>query len=135
MPRKIRKGWEIFDFFPPVFVRLLAREKVGKAAVRVLTDKEIAIRGGMTIEQVEVISKQGNWEHVTVGLAKQFCEGCNLDFFEWKVRNSAYALAKGGSFAYLKCSPDWHTKLKPLLLKYMKSWEDEKNSPQASLVL
>lgn len=133
MPRKIRKGWEIFEFFPPVFVRLLAREKVGKAAVRVLTDSEIAIRGGLTVEQVEIISKQGNWDQVTVGLAKRFCEGCNLDFFEWKVRNSAYALAKGGSFAYLKCSPDWHTKLKPLLLKYMKQWADEKNSAQKSL--
>lgn len=133
MARKIRKGWEIFEFFPPVFVRLLAREKVGKAAVRVLTDSEIAIRGGLSVEQVEVISKQGNWDQVTVGLAKKFCEGCNLDFFEWKVRNSAYALAKGGSFAYLKCSPDWHTKLKPLLLKYMQKWAEENSLQQKSL--
>ena len=78
MPRKIRKGWEIFEFFPPVFVRLLAREKVGKAAVRVLTDSEIAIKSGLTIDQVEAISKQSSWDTISVGLAKRFCEGCNL---------------------------------------------------------
>ena len=135
MPRKIRKGWEIFEFFPPVFVRLLAREKVGKAAVRVLTDSEIAIKSGLTIDQVEAISKQSSWDTISVGLAKRFCEGCNLDFFEWKVRNSAYALAKGGSFAYLKCSPDWNQKLKPLLLSYYKKWHEENNSAQKNLEL
>ena len=117
--RKIRKGWEIFDFFPPIFVRLLAREKVGKSAVRVLTDEEISIRSGLGVEVVQEISELHNWDTVTLRIAQQFCKGCNLDIFDWRVRNSAYALASGGSFAYLKCSQEWKTKFLPLLRKYI----------------
>lgn len=117
--RKIRKGWEIFDFFPPIFVRILAREKVGKSAVRVLTDEEISIRGELGLDLVREVSVLHNWDDVTLGVARKFCKGCNLDVFDWRVRNSAYALASGGSFAYLKCSPEWKTKFLPLLRKYI----------------
>jgi hypothetical protein len=116
--RKIRKGWEIFDFFPPIFVRLLAREKVGKSSVRVLTDQEIAIRGEIAIGIVEHLSGLHNWDTVNLSHARSFCKGCNLDIFDWKVRNAAYALANSGSFAYLKCSPEWQTKYIPLLKKF-----------------
>lgn len=125
MERKIRKGWEVFNYFPPVFVRLLAREKVGKSSVRVLADEEISIRSGLSVETVAEVSEQLDWEDVPIGVAKRFCTGCNFDFFDWKVRNSAYALANGGSFAYLKCSPFWKSKYLPLLRKYINAQKEK----------
>jgi hypothetical protein len=125
MERKIRKGWEVFSYFPPVFVRLLAREKIGKSSVRVLSDEEIAIRSGLSVDTVEEIANQTSWEQVPIGIAERFCRGCNFDFFDWRVRNSAYALANGGSFAYLKCSPFWKSKYLPMLRRYINAKKEE----------
>ena len=88
--RKIRKGWAVVEEFPPIFVRLLARERIlnanGKtSAVRVLSDEEIAINSGMEIARIKEVSKQYDWNEVEVGEAKQFCLGCNFDLFAWKV--------------------------------------------------
>jgi hypothetical protein len=121
--RRIRKGWTVFDEFPPIFVRILAREKVipnqkATSAVRVLSDEEISIRSGLTPDQVDSISQKHDWETVPVGTARLFCLGCNFDMFDWRVRNSAFALAKGGSFAYLRSSPEWKSKYMPLLKEY-----------------
>tara|TARA_B100000212_G_scaffold329119_1_gene293995 strand:+ start:763 stop:1083 length:321 start_codon:yes stop_codon:yes gene_type:complete len=103
----------------------LAREKVGKSSVRVLADEEISIRSGLSVETVAEVSEQLDWEDVPIGVAKRFCKGCNFDFFDWKVRNSAYALANGGSFAYLKCSPFWKSKYLPLLRKYINAQKEK----------
>jgi len=121
--RKIRKGWACFDEFPPIFVRLLAREKIrnknGKtSAVRVLTDEEIAINAGMDVFDVRSISQMHDWSEISVGEAKKFCQGCNFDLFDWQVRNGAYALASNGSFAYLRSSPEWIKKYKPMLMSF-----------------
>ena len=122
--RKIRKGWQVFEEFPPIFVRLLAREKVTRkgfknsSSVRVLSDEEIAIRAGMTPDQVASISEKRDWDSIPVGVAKRFCTGCNFDMFDWRVRNSAFALANGGSFAYLRSSPDWKVKYFPMLKSF-----------------
>ena len=121
--RKIRKGWQVFEEFPPIFVRLMAREKVtpghkATSAVRVLTDEEIAIGASMSPDEVRDLSQKSSWEFVTIDEAQRFCVGCNFDFFDWRVRNSAYALANGGSFAYLRSSPDWKTKYMPMLKQY-----------------
>jgi hypothetical protein len=121
--RKIRKGWTVFDEFPPIFVRLLARERIlnsnGKtSAVRVLSDEEIAISSGMHVGRVKVISSMHNWDDITIAEAKEFCNGCNFDLFDWQVRNSAYALAANGSFAYLRSSSDWNAKYRPMLLSF-----------------
>ena len=121
--RKIRKGWGVFDEFPPVFVRLLARERLlninGKtSAVRVLSDEEISINTGFSIKKIELISSYSNWDLVSIMDAKSFCTGCNFDLFDWKVRNSAYALSANGSFAYLRSSSDWNAKYKPMLMSF-----------------
>lgn len=121
--RKIRKGWGVFDEFPPVFVRLLARERIlnanGKtSAVRVLSDEEISINTGMDIGKILRISELSEWDTISIADAKRFCLGCNFDLFDWTVRNSAYALAANGSFAYLRSSPDWGKKYKPMLMKF-----------------
>lgn len=121
--RKIRKGWTCFEEFPPIFVRLLAREKVipthkATSAVRVLSDEEIAIRSGLDVGQVGRISQKHSWDDVPVATAKRFCEGCNFDLFDWQVRNRAFALANGGSFAYLRSSPDWKGKYMPMLRRF-----------------
>ena len=89
--RKIRKGWGVFDEFPPVFVRLLARERLlninGKtSAVRVLSDEEISINTGFSIQKIELISSYSSWDLVSIMDAKNFCTGCNFDLFDWKVR-------------------------------------------------
>jgi hypothetical protein len=124
--RKIRKGWAVFEEFPPIFVRLLARERIlnsnGKtSAVRVLSDEEIAINSGMDINRIKEVSQQYDWDEVEVGEARQFCLGCNFDLFDWKVRNQAYALATNGSFAYLRSSPDWKNRYKPMLMNFFKN--------------
>lgn len=124
--RKIRKGWAVFDEFPPIFVRLLARERIlnenGKtSAVRVLSDEEIAINSELDIDKVKLLSERHNWDDIEVGEAKRFCQGCNFDLFDWQVRNSAYALASNGSFAYLRSSPDWVKKYKPMLMSFFKN--------------
>lgn len=121
--RKIRKGWAVFDEFPPIFVRLLARERIlntnGKtSAVRVLTDEEIAITSELGVDRVKDLSSKHNWDDINLGEAKKFCEGCNFNLFDWQVRNSAYALATNGSFAYLRQSPDWVKKYKPMLMSF-----------------
>jgi hypothetical protein len=121
--RKIRKGWACFDEFPPIFVRLLAREKIrnknGKtSAIRVLSDEEIAINSGMDLQDIREISIMHNWLDISVGEAKSFCLGCNFYLFDWQVRNGAYALASNGSFAYLRSSPDWLKKYKPMLMAF-----------------
>lgn len=121
--RKIRKGWTCFEEFPPIFVRLLAREKVTQtqkatSSVRVLSDEEIAIRSGLNLDQIGKISQKHSWDDVSISMARKFCDGCNFDLFDWQVRNRAFALANGGSFAYLKSSPDWKGKYMPMLRKY-----------------
>ena len=87
--RKIRKGWTVFDEFPPIFVRLLARERIlngnGKtSAVRVLSDEEIAISSGMHVGRVRIISGMHDWDEITISEAKEFCLGCNFDLFDWQ---------------------------------------------------
>lgn len=121
--RKIRKGWSVFDEFPPIFVRLLARERIasergGTSAVRVLSDEEIAINSGMELQDIRFLSELAHWDDIAIGTAKQFCRGCNFDLFDWRVRNSAFALAANGSFAYLRSSPDWAKKYKPMLMQF-----------------
>lgn len=121
--RKIRKGWAVFEEFPPIFVRLLARERIlntnGKtSAVRVLSDEEISINSGLSLDRVREISHYHDWSKMMVGESKIYCTGCNFDLFDWKVRNSAYALATNGSFAYLRSSPDWKMKYKPMLMSF-----------------
>ena len=121
--RKIRKGWAVFEEFPPIFVRLLARERIlnanGKTNCRrVLSDEEIAINSEMDVNRVKFLSSKHGWDEVEVGEARRFCQGCNFDLFDWQARNSAYALATNGSFAYLRSSPDWVKKYKPMLMSF-----------------
>ena len=112
-----------FEEFPPIFVRILAREKVSAhhkatSAVRVLTDEEIAIRSGMTPDEVRRISRKHDWNDIKIAEARRFCDGCTFDLFDWQVRNRAFALANGGSFAYLRTSPEWKSKYMPMLRSF-----------------
>ncbi len=109
--RKIRKGWSVFDEFPPP-------PRGAPPPARVRRDEESGINAGMELQDIRLLSELADWDDIAIGTAKQFCKGCNFDLFDWRVRNSAFALAANGSFAYLRSSPDWAKKYKPMLMQF-----------------
>jgi len=67
---------EMLDRLPPNKCRLMARDL--KHRRRPLTNKEIAIRSGLSVELVAAISKLKSWANVRVETADQFRAGCGI---------------------------------------------------------
>lgn len=111
-----RNPWKILRKFPPVLVRLLAKKAVATKHVRAVSDEEIAIMAGLSLDKVRHISKQIKWDSVPIGDAEQFCIGCGFDPFNCYDRNRAMAYNRTQpSYTYLKVSPYWSTTFKPLI--------------------
>ena len=111
-----RNPWRILEKFPPVLVRLLAKKAVATKHVRAVSDEEIAIRAGLTLDKVRHISKQTSWDKIPIGDAEKFCTGCGFDPFNCYDRNRAMAYNRTQpSYTYLKVSPYWMTTFKPLI--------------------
>ena len=111
-----RNPWRILEKFPPVLVRLLAKKAVATKHVRAVSDEEIAIRGGLSLDKVRHISKQTLWDIIPIGDAERFCIGCGFDPFNCYDRNRAMAYNRtSASYTYLKVSPYWSTTFKPLI--------------------
>ena len=78
-PKGTRSPWKVLKRFPPVLVRLLAREPVARKHVRALSDQEVAIRAEMPLKRISEISSMTSWDMVPVGEAERFCRaGTNL---------------------------------------------------------
>ena len=81
--------WEILNKYPPVFVRLYAKERSGSRMHCALSDQEIAIRGNLPLDSVVRISKLTSWESVLIGDAEKFCkENGYMIFFETSAKTS-----------------------------------------------
>lgn len=96
------KFWEKADKFPPVAVRIFAKEN-GVA----ITTEQIARRSGMSPEEVTRVSMLTSWDGETVGTMRSFVRGCNFDLEDWPQfkRNINYARNKP-AWAYIKKSPE-----------------------------
>ena len=110
-----RSPWQILNKYPPVFVRLYAKERNGNRIHCALSDQEVTIRGGIDLGSVRRISKLTNWDDVTIGEAKQFCKGCNFDPFDYLDRNRVAAYTRRGTYAFLRRSSHWETTFVPLI--------------------
>ena len=107
--------WEILNKYPPVYVRLYAKERSGSRMHCALSDQEIAIRGNLPLDSVVRISKLTSWESVLIGDAEKFCKGCNFDPFNYLDRNRISAYSRKGTYAFLRRSEHWKTTFLPLI--------------------
>ena len=110
-----RHPWAILDKYPPIFVRLYAKERSGERIHIALSDTEIAIRSGLDLSDVKRISKKLSWDDITIKDAKKFCSGCNFDPFNYHDRNRLAAYTRRGSYAYLRNSSHWKSTFEPLI--------------------
>lgn len=125
MPKNGKQNpWEILVKYPPVFVRLYAKERAGSRMHCALSDQEIAIRGQLDLEKVRAISKMTSWDNVRVGDARKFCKGCNFDPFNYLDRNRISAYSRKGTYAFLRRSDHWETTFLPLI----KIFQDAQNA-------
>lgn len=116
MPKNGKKSpWEILTKYPPIFVRLYAKERSGARMHCALSDQEIALRGGLPLDKVQDISKMTTWENVKIGDAEKFCVGCNFDPFNYLDRNRISAYSKKCTWAFLRRSDHWNTTFLPLI--------------------
>lgn len=108
--------------FPPILCRLLARHSNGP----VLTDEEIAARSGLEPHQVFIIGNSMTWRGIDVFTLKSFTEGCGVDFTSRlcmkRIENYLQGRTANGrrrppAFEYLKRSPDWETRFKPMIAR------------------
>lgn len=116
-----RTFWDRLREFSPIVCRLLARHPHGPP----LSDKEIALRSGLTHLTVVVLSDELSWDGVKVATMRAFIQACNLDFEDKRQmrRVEAYLRAlKSGKinkkFAYLERSPDYESYYLPLRARY-----------------
>jgi hypothetical protein len=112
--------YKIAERYPPVLVRLLARNG-GKA----MTNEEIADSIEFTAYRIQLISEQRDWSNLSFNECKLFTAACNLDFTSRKDINriECYLRKNNGrpSFKYLTSSPGWKTYYFPLLINWRKS--------------
>lgn len=117
----MKNVWQLFDEYPPILVRLLARGSRGGP----LSAQQIAMRNPLFPYEVEAISQQTSWAGVPVDKAIAFLKACGVDFADRRqMRRIRQRLLKepktpGGRFAYLKRSPEWESYFKPLLQRYV----------------
>jgi hypothetical protein len=110
-----KDNWTEFDKYPPILVRLLAREKTSTKSVRALTNEEISIRSGIVRERVEEISRMLEWE-CPLHEARLFCTGCSFDPLDALDRNRAGAYLRGGpKWTYLRAASCWRNVFVPLV--------------------
>ena len=113
--------YKLCDKYPPILVRLLARNKNGRA----MTNAEIARAAEWTELQVMNIASQTSWEHIHLADVRAFTRACGLDFTSRGDTNRAgcYLRRKNGRppFKYLTKDPHWQTCYLPLIVGWRRS--------------
>lgn len=113
--------WSYLDQYPPVLVRILSRN-----AGHAVSDEEIAVQSGLSLDRVRFISDQVTWNAVPIGEAKAFMIGCDMDLSIHATRKRAYDyIRKRCSFAYIRKSPVYKTQLLPRV-KILERYRDAK---------
>jgi hypothetical protein len=105
--------WKMFQAFPPIMVRLMARSGRGRGS-RGLTTEEIALTGELDLQRVKWIECQTSWKKIDLIEAEAFCRGCKFDPTSSYDRTSKWTLylaacEKSGRepWWYLKNSKEW----------------------------
>lgn len=81
MPSGVSSLWPFLEAFPPLKVRLLAHRPL-RSSTRTclaLTDAEIAIAAGLSLERIRQISRMLDWTGVRLGEMRNFCTACGFD--------------------------------------------------------
>lgn len=111
--------WQMSELISPIYARLLARIPHG----RPLSDLEIAKKSGLSVDRVFLIQHMTDWSSIPLTEAKKFLIGCGVDFCDKKQRDRikiyfpCYQGKGKTTWKFLRVSPDWETKFKPLLLR------------------
>lgn len=71
--------WDCMRHYPPFYVRILAKKKRAVFEDLAMSDEEVTIRSGLTINRMREISRMRNWADVTLGEFKAFAVGCDFD--------------------------------------------------------
>lgn len=117
--------WGHLENFPPLKVRLLAHRpmRTSSRTCLALTDAEIAIAAGMTIDRVRQIARMTDWSQVKVVEMRAFFEACGFDPTVGAHRNrisdyeSKCLKRKSRPFQWLHHSPVYAEELLPLIKK------------------
>lgn len=127
--KKVSRGlralsfWAIWKEYPPIYIRLLARRKVGSGKhIKDIPTEEIAIISGLPLARIEQIQQQLTRDGVSIPEMERYCLGCNFDPTNAadRTRLQAYLYAcqknpKRPTFLYLRKSPRWETVYRPLI--------------------
>ncbi len=120
MARPVRSPWPYLAAYPPIKVRLLAQVAGGRYH-RAITNAEIAIAGGFTLERVEEISRLEDWDSLTFDEYRRFCGACRFDPLITRDRNRVNDYSnkclkrKTKPFQWLTRSPAYQTEFLPLI--------------------
>lgn len=129
MPKKLALA-EKLDRFPPVVVRLLARQPAG-TTVTALPEGEIVRRSGLSAGEVRVLSRLTSWDDVPLSTMLAFCRGCgaDLDNRDWLRKNAAYMASIRGAPRYLRKDSAWDTTFEPLIRILLRHSSRETHRP------
>jgi hypothetical protein len=125
--------WRCLADFPPSYVRLFAKQPGGGRAAQAISDAELAISSGMTLERVRQICCSENWDAITVSEMRAFFTACHFDPTLAAHRNRVaeyYRVCtkrKTKVFQYLRNHPKWESEFLPLV-RLMQTRESQKNS-------
>lgn len=93
---------------------------MGGKRVKALSDAEISVDSGLTVDRIREIYYCKDWDEVPVKDMVRFCTGCRFDPLNSTHRNRArayYNQKSGPKFTYLKKSPWWHDIFLPLIIR------------------
>lgn len=105
--------------FPPIFVRLLARNGRSGNGCRPLTTAHISARSGLPPALVEGLSLTTSWQAVPCCQMLAFTAGCGLPLDHPRtVKRTLDYLRHQPNFDYLYHHPQWRTYYRPMLLTW-----------------
>lgn len=109
--------WSVFTDFPPYYIRLFAK----KDAYTALSEAEIAIASGLSLNRVREIVQLEDWGTVTFGEIVAFTAACNFDPTSRRDRHRVWQYEytcrtrKKVPFYYLRKSPKWESEILPII--------------------
>jgi hypothetical protein len=119
-----RNFWHYLDTFPPILIRLLARDRYKRQP---LGAEEIVARSGLSWVEVERLSWATSWKDVDVLSMRKFLTACNVDFCNRAQahRIDSY-LRSSPTWKYLRGSSQWLSLYQPMIVK----WKDQCHGPR-----
>lgn len=116
--------WDSSKLVTPIVARLLARD--GPHG-RPLSDAQISKASGLSMDQVFMVSHMTSWIGIDSPTQEKFLTGCRIDLFNCVVMRRVKRYLGWPKFKrrpvwkFLRTSPEWESKFKPLLIRYRNS--------------